>query len=330
MSLPPPAFDLLDGTQLVGWVRGWTVGFRGFANENEAAGAACVAHRTLARRLAQRHGGPAAPIDAEPLSLVQDGDRQVILASGQPIATLVAPGVDSLSGPDSFGFEIEVPQPADERSMRSLAYRTYRTLRTSGARWAMLENRRARKTVPSAIEFLSKLVLAAIAIVFGAVAIATAPRTVTVPIGIVLTTGLAASGVVAVVSRWIAARGKQPVTLRTADDPSEESMRERGWLVLGAASISVLLLALLAPDELALAFAAIGFAGLVVFRLTAAWVGWVPDRTATARGYSEVSVAQEEPTPQRTAWRSDSIRGRPPRRPTDQSRNGTSPRLPSS
>src|SRR3712207_2312143 len=96
MSLPPPLqLDLLDGARLVGWVKGPAIGFRGFANENEAAGAAWVAHRTLARRLARRHGGPVPPIDVEPLSLVQDGDRSVILASGRSIATLVRPGAGS-------------------------------------------------------------------------------------------------------------------------------------------------------------------------------------------------------------------------------------------
>jgi hypothetical protein len=108
MSLPPPArpdLDLLDGNRSVGWVRGWTVGFRGFANESEAAGAARVARRALARRLARRHGRPPAPTGVEPLALSHAEDRVAILAGGQPIATLVRPGVESLSAPDSFGFE---------------------------------------------------------------------------------------------------------------------------------------------------------------------------------------------------------------------------------
>lgn len=69
---------------------------------------------------------------------------------------------------------------------------------------------------------------------------------------------------------------------------SDDTMRELGWFALGAVSIAILLLALVVPDELALAFAAIGFAGLVVFRLTAAWVGWVADAPeSTAAGYSQ-------------------------------------------
>ena len=130
----PLDLDLLDGSRLVGWVRGRTVGFRGFANESEAAGAAWIAYKALARRLARRQGGPAAPTGVEPLSLQEVGDRKVLHASGQPFATLITPSDESLSGPRSFGFEIEVPQPADELSMRSLAYRIYRTLRASGVR----------------------------------------------------------------------------------------------------------------------------------------------------------------------------------------------------
>ena len=131
---PPLDIHLLDGSRPVGWVRGSTVGFGGFANENEAAGAAWIAYKALARRLAHRQSGPPAPTGVEPLSLEQVGDRKVLLASDRPFATLIPPSDESPSGPRSFGFEIEVPQPADELSMRSLAYRMYRTLSASGVR----------------------------------------------------------------------------------------------------------------------------------------------------------------------------------------------------
>lgn len=129
-------FDLLDGDRRVGWVNGTTIGFRGFANESEAAGGAWVAHRSVARRLAQRRGEPAPATDVEPVSVVRENDREVILASGKPIATLLRPAADSRAGAESFGFEIEVPVPADELTMRSIAYRVYRTLRSSGVGWA--------------------------------------------------------------------------------------------------------------------------------------------------------------------------------------------------
>jgi hypothetical protein len=47
------------------------------------------------------------------------------------------------SGPDSFGFEIEVPPPDDELSVWSMAHLVYRTLRRSGLRWAMWNQSRA-------------------------------------------------------------------------------------------------------------------------------------------------------------------------------------------
>lgn len=120
-----------------------------------------------------------------------------------------------------------------------------------------------------------------------------------------------------------AATGEQT---RLSHAGPEDAVRERGWFALGAVSIAVLLLAVVVPGDLALAFAAIGFAGLVLFRLTAAWVGWVPHRRAMApaRGYSETRAPQREATPQVVAWRSNSIRGRPPRRPAHGGRNGTS------
>jgi hypothetical protein len=223
MSLPPPdslAFDLLDGDRVVGWISGRAVGFRGFATEHEAAHAAWVAHRTIARQRARRHGGRPVPIDVEPLSLRQDADRAVILAGGRPVATLVRPDADSRSGPDSFGFEIEVPLAAGELPMRSIAHHVYHTLRKSGLRWAMWNARRANPLAvteqrepeplpasvsvadsPSATAFVSKVVLTGLAIVLGAAAIATAPLSVTLPIGTALAVGLIAIGLVTVAGR---------------------------------------------------------------------------------------------------------------------------------
>jgi hypothetical protein len=321
MSLPPPSsleLDLLDGDRAVGWITGSAVGFRGFANETEAAHAAWVAYRALTRRLARRHGGRPAPIDVEPLAIARDADRETILASDRPIATLVRPSTHSRSGPETFGFEIPVPVAADELAMRSKAYLMYRTLRKSGLRWAMWDKRRAvtprpavarrqpasvpaprpGQPLPSAIAFVSKLVLAAMATVMGAALIVAAPRTVTVPIGMVLVAGLVASSLVALVGRWRAARisraaarprrSSAPHTTVLRDgarlrERSGESMRELGWLALGIVSITVLVLALVVPEEIAVAFAAIGFGGLVAFRVTAAWAGWVPRLVSSSR-----------------------------------------------
>lgn len=119
---------------------------------------------------------------------------------------------------------------------------------------------RAAERSSAPLPFVSKLIFSTIATVLGAAVIWTAPATVTIPITIVLVAGIAASGVIALVGRW------------------KGSMRELGWLAVGAASIATILLALIVPDDLEVGFAAVGLAGLVVFRLMAAWVGWGPDR----------------------------------------------------
>ena len=145
LALPPPLeLDLIDAGREVGRITGDVVGFRGFADEVEAAHAAWVAYRTLSRRLARTHGTRPVPIDTEPLAVQRRGDEELILASGRPIAVLVRPGVDSASGPDSFGFEIRVPQPADELRVRAMANLMYRTLRKSGLRWALWRSRTGR------------------------------------------------------------------------------------------------------------------------------------------------------------------------------------------
>jgi len=154
LALPPPlSLTLHDGDRTVGWVRGDTVGFRGFAHETEAAHAAWVAYRALARRLARTHGTRPPPIDIEPLTLQRRGDEESILAGGRPIATLVRPGPDSPSGADSFGFQIGVPHPADELRVRALGHLMYRTLRRSGVRWAMW---RPDVSPPPAAEFVAE------------------------------------------------------------------------------------------------------------------------------------------------------------------------------
>src|SRR5512132_1086655 len=151
LALPPPlSLTLHDGDRTVGWVRGDAVGFHGFADATEAAHAAWVAYRALARRHARTHGTRPPPIDTEPLALHRRGDEESILASGRPIATLVRPDPDGSSGADSFGFEIRVPHPADELRVRALGHLMYRTLRKSGVRWAMW--RPAVSTAPPAAQ----------------------------------------------------------------------------------------------------------------------------------------------------------------------------------
>jgi hypothetical protein len=134
---PPLQFDLIDAGRTVGWVAGDTVGFRGFSNETEAAHAAWVAHRAIARRLARRNGARPLPIDTEPLALEWRNGRQVVLASGRAIASLVRLTAKSRRGADSLGFEIHIPSAVGELEIRAKAYLIYRTLRKSGIRWAL-------------------------------------------------------------------------------------------------------------------------------------------------------------------------------------------------
>ena len=139
LAQPPPLdMDLVDADRVVGWIVGSAIGFRGFTDETEAIHAAWVAHRALARRLARTHGMRLVPVDIEPLALARgdDGETEVILASGRPIAKLVRSGSHNRAG-DSFGFELTVPSRLTEFELRGVAYFIYRTLRKSGVRWAI-------------------------------------------------------------------------------------------------------------------------------------------------------------------------------------------------
>ena len=138
LALPPPLdLDLVDAGRAAGWIADSGVGFRGFGDATEAAHAAWVAHRTIARRLARTHEMRPVPVDIEPLAIQRVEAKEMIVASGRPIAALVRPGPDSRSGVDSFGFELQIPTPITALEARAMAYLIYRTLRKSGIRWAM-------------------------------------------------------------------------------------------------------------------------------------------------------------------------------------------------
>jgi hypothetical protein len=138
LGLPPPLdLDLVDAGRRAGWITADAVGFRGFADETEAAHAAWIAHRTLARKLARTHGVRPVPVDIEPLAIQRIDGKDMILASGRPVAELIRPGAESRSGADSFGIEIALPTPISELEARASAYLIYRTLRKSGVRWAL-------------------------------------------------------------------------------------------------------------------------------------------------------------------------------------------------
>ncbi len=139
----PIALELVDAGRTVGWIVDDGVAFGGFADQTEATHAAWLAHRTLMRRLARTHGLRPLPVDSVPLAVVREAERNVILANGQPIAELLGPDADGRVGPGHFGFQLRVPQPADELRMRALAHLVYRALRKSGIRWALWRPTRA-------------------------------------------------------------------------------------------------------------------------------------------------------------------------------------------
>ncbi|MGH7638258.1 MAG: hypothetical protein ACREOK_11460 [Gemmatimonadaceae bacterium] len=138
---PPPArqhdfqLDLLDGDRRVGWITPDTIGFVGFAHETEAAHAAWVAYRVLARRQARRAGRRPVPIDTEPLRLVTESAGRIIYGSRDRVAKLIEG--NATPTPHGFGFELQLATSLDEISVRSKAHLIYRTLRRSGVKWSM-------------------------------------------------------------------------------------------------------------------------------------------------------------------------------------------------
>jgi hypothetical protein len=83
-----------------------------------------------------------------------------------------------------------------------------------------------------------------------------------------------------------------PTALPRADDRADRAARRRspevardehealggavGWGALGALSVALLVLAVVVPTEIGVVMAAIGLAGLMVFRVAAMYGGWAP------------------------------------------------------
>jgi len=240
LATPPPvALDLSHAGHAgrpVGWVRGAAIGFLGFASNVEAAHAAWVAYRALAQRLAKAGGRRPIPVDIGRLTLSRSGDVDLVMASGDPIATLLRPGPGSRSG-DSFGFEIRVPAPTYETRMRGMAYLAYRTMRKSGVRWALWgrdrwpRERRAdaipaeRSTPPRAPRPASRWAAAVTVIVTASVAgllLALAvPERLAAPLTVLALAGLLASRLLVPQTEWSVTR-----RIRLAP-PDRETRTER-------------------------------------------------------------------------------------------------------
>ena len=238
IGLPPPVrWDLIDADRLVGQATDRTVTFYGFADGTEAAHAAWVAYRALARRLAQSSGTRPIPIHAETVSIHRDGDRDMILAGQRPIATLVRHD-DSPADAPAFGFVIQLPQPTAELRVRALAYLMYRALRKSGVRWALWRPA-GRAPVSSA-------------------APAKRPRVATPASR--ATNGLRAS----------IARIARRFTVRTR----RLTMSNSAWAVLTVTSFLLVLSALFVGDGLGTVLVVTGLAGLITARIAARTGRW--------------------------------------------------------
>ena len=300
MSLPPPlALDLIDGDRPVGWIRAGSIGFRGFGRETEAATAAWLAYGTLVRRLARDTGRPR-PMDAsEPESLRAGDGCELAAGDGQPFGRLVRPNSGSHIG-DSFGFEVDVPGPAGELRMRSMAYLIYRTLRRSGVRWsAPMPAVRTPvapllRLAPSPTAFVAGVTLTGIAVVVAIMLIITAPPAVSIPIALALLAGpvwKAAAIVARRRRRWtrrremrkLAASDATRVAPARSSPGAAPTQRISGPGALAGASIVLLIVALAIPTAVGVAIGAIGLAGLLIVRVFAMNAGWAPRGSAWSR-----------------------------------------------
>jgi hypothetical protein len=133
---------LLHDERPVAWLTGNRFAFTGFGNAMEAAYAAWVAYRTVSRKLAPALGVRPTPIDIEPLCIEWRDGREMILASGRPIAALVRPDAHDATATQWLGFSIELPPAIDGRRMREVVLTAHRALLKSGIPWSMMRPRR--------------------------------------------------------------------------------------------------------------------------------------------------------------------------------------------
>lgn len=132
LAEPPPARSGIADRDAARWVAAGVVGFGGFASAAEAAHAAWIAHRTLARRDAQSRGAPLA--DADPPTVARRHGRDLVIVGGHEIASLVSAGADAAGegrARATYGFELRLLPPADELHARAASYLIDRELRSS-------------------------------------------------------------------------------------------------------------------------------------------------------------------------------------------------------
>ena len=100
-----------DGA-VVGWIRGRTVAFRGFADVDAAIDAAGPASAALEKVLRRQYPGwPHYEVAREKLRLVHDGAYEWVSDGSAPIARLIRPREDR---DEDYGLEFALPSYASE------------------------------------------------------------------------------------------------------------------------------------------------------------------------------------------------------------------------
>jgi hypothetical protein len=100
------------GTQ-IGWINGRTIGFRGFATEDDARDATRAAWRALDKALRRQYAGwPRYEPKLDQLTLVRDGAYEWFYDGTAPIARLLRPQRRAYDR--SFGIELVLPSYASE------------------------------------------------------------------------------------------------------------------------------------------------------------------------------------------------------------------------
>ncbi len=103
-------FRLVRAEREIGWVEGRTVGFRGFADADEARAAATTAYNALTGWVARQARAQPPPHRVHRLSVRREGTVEWLTLGGVRIGRLRRFGADDVPGAaDDVGFEIHLP-----------------------------------------------------------------------------------------------------------------------------------------------------------------------------------------------------------------------------
>lgn len=107
-------FRLVRADREIGWVEGRTIGFRGFADADEARAAATTAYNALTGWAARQRRAAPAPRRVDRLSVRHEGAVEWLTLGGVRIGRLRQFGWDDApdAAPD-VGFEIRLPERVD-------------------------------------------------------------------------------------------------------------------------------------------------------------------------------------------------------------------------